>query len=83
MRKQLAGIAVVFAATWGAADAPSVPTHLADAETLVANIRPADNEYLHRGCYIHWPGIDGATAATSWRCCWSTPTTSRRARCGR
>jgi hypothetical protein len=61
MRKQLAGIAVVFAATWGAADAPSVPTHLADAETLVANIRPADNEYLHRGCYIHWPGIDGAT----------------------
>ena len=48
------------AAAGAAGDA--VPPHVRDAEALVAGVSPADNAYVHKGCYIHWPGEAGATA---------------------
>ena len=43
-----------------AASAP-VPKHLTDAQTLIANILPANNVYMHKDCFIKWKGEDGAT----------------------
>ena len=40
---------------------PSRPKHLTDAETLVANILPANNVYMHKDCFIKWKGEEGAT----------------------
>jgi hypothetical protein len=39
----------------------SLPRHLVDAETLVAEISPANNVYMHKDCFIKWKGEDGAT----------------------
>lgn len=36
------------------------PAHLAAAEELVAHVSPANNEYAHKDCFIHWKGSDGA-----------------------
>lgn len=36
------------------------PAHLLAAEQIVAGILPADNDYVHRGCYLHFKGVDGA-----------------------
>ena len=55
------------AATRPAAD--PVPPHLRDAQTLVANVKPADDLYVHKGCYIRWKGEAGATAYASHNDC--------------
>lgn len=44
-----------------AEDQPQIPKHLRDAQALVAGIDQRDNDYEHKGCYIHWKGEAGAT----------------------
>jgi hypothetical protein len=50
---------LLLASLLGATDLP--PKHLRDAQALVAEIQPADNDYEHKQCFIKWKGIDGAT----------------------
>ncbi len=56
-----------WAAAAGAAPAradvaDAVPPHLADARTMVAGIRPADNRYTYGNGSLTWKGEDGAVA---------------------
>ncbi len=62
-RLSLPAVLVLLSLACGAGTAPgdAEPKHLADAETLVANILPKYNDYEHSRCYIKWPGVDGAT----------------------
>lgn len=45
----------------GPATHPSIPQHLAVAQTLVDSIDSNDNLYAHQGCFIKWKGENGAT----------------------
>ncbi len=47
----------------------AIPPHLVDAETLVANIKPSEDLYVHKNCYIRWKGEAGATAYASHNDC--------------
>jgi hypothetical protein len=53
---------IVFGATvWAGDESTADPAHVRDAKLLVANVAPEDNDYDHKGCYIHWKDEDGAT----------------------
>lgn len=54
-------ILALGAAVCAADENSGPPDHVADAKVLIANIAPQDNDYDHKGCYIHWKGEDGAT----------------------
>lgn len=45
------------------------PSHFYWADTLVAHIAPEDNEYGSGTTYVHWAGIEGATAYRSRSLC--------------
>ena len=52
---------VLFIGLLALIGATAIPQHLIDAETLVQHIKPSNNSYEHRGCFIKWKGVDGAT----------------------
>jgi len=37
------------------------PPHLVQAELIAHQIDQSHNEYAHKGCFIKWKGVDGAT----------------------
>jgi hypothetical protein len=62
--------ALMSAAALAAAPAtrPAVPAHLRDAEALVADVRPGDNDYVFGGEKVRWATAGGSQAECQADC---------------
>ena len=62
MTPRRTAVALLLAA---AAAAPAKPAHLALADRMAADVRPADNGYANGPFTVTWAGIDGATTTVN------------------